>query len=301
MPNILIVDDSAVDRTLAGKLLESEEGARISFAKNGREALEQIEVKRPDVVVSDLQMPEVDGLELVAEVRERHPSIPVILMTARGSEEIAAEAIKVGAAGFVPKVSLGTNLRLAVRQIFDASELDQLNSRLFHSLQNASFHFRLEDDPTLIAPLAEHIQETLRCMPLGEATERIRVAMSVGQALWIAHYHGNLEISLDERWGDDEFNENVAALYDSSERVPRTIELHTTISPDTASFRISYDGPPINLDALPEDLTKVTAERSWLAGFVMIPVVMDEVVWDGSTINLVKRAVEPPEEQLELG
>ena len=301
MPNILIVDDSAVDRTLAGRLLESEEGAKISFATNGREALEQIEADRPDVIVSDLQMPEVDGLELVAEVRERHPSVPVILMTARGSEEIAAEAIKVGAAGFVPKVSLGTNLRLAVRQLFDAAELDQLNSRLFHSLQNASFHFRLEDDPTLIAPMAEQIQESLRCMPLGEATERIRVAMSVGQALWIAHYHGNLEISLDEQWGDDEFNEQVAKRYESSKRIPRDIQLQTSINPTTATFQVSYDGPPINLEALPDDLKKVVAERSWLSGFVMIPAVMDDVFWDGSTIKLVKHAVKPPEEdELEL-
>ena len=301
MPNILIVDDSAVDRSLAGKLLEREEGAQISFATNGREALEQIESSRPDVIVSDLQMPELDGLELVAEVRRNHPSVPVILMTARGSEEIAAEAIKVGAAGFVPKVSLGTNLRVAVRQLFDAAELDQLNSRLFHSLQKTDFSFVLQDDPTLIGPLVEHIQETLRCLPLGDANERIRVSMTVGQALWIAHYHGNLGISLNEPWGDIEFNEQAAALRVTPECAERSIELQTTVDATSATFQITYDGAPIDLSELPNDLKQAAAERSWLAGFVMIPVVMDDITWEGSTITLAKHAVAPPEDQLELG
>ena len=92
MPKVLIVDDSPVDRRLAGKLLEkrhdpgapdTETGLTMAYAADGREALAAIEKDRPDVVITDLQMPEMNGLNLVLQVRIRHPLLPVILMTAK--------------------------------------------------------------------------------------------------------------------------------------------------------------------------------------------------------------------------
>ncbi len=300
MPNILIVDDSAVDRTLAGKLLEREDDVELSFATNGREALDSIEATRPDVIVSDLQMPEMDGLELVAEVRRNYPSVPVILMTAKGSEESATEAIKIGAAGFVPKVSLGTNLRVAVRQLFDAAELDQIHSRLFHSLKATEFSFELRDDPDLIGPLVEQVQETLRCLPLGDASERLRVSIAVGHALWIAHFHGNLEMALNETWSDGDFAERAAAIR-REQTSDRSIQLHAVVNRNQAEFRITHEGAPIELAHLPSDLKKAVAERSWLSGFLMIPVVMDEVTWNDRGITVVKNAVCTSDDDMELG
>jgi CheY-like chemotaxis protein len=78
---------------------------RVVHAGNGRDALEKIKSAPPDLVVTDLVMPEMDGLELVKEVRRTYPTIPVILMTAHGSEEIAAAALKAGAASYVPNAT----------------------------------------------------------------------------------------------------------------------------------------------------------------------------------------------------
>ena len=105
MPKVLIVDDSPVDRRLAGKLLEkrhdpgapdTETGLTMTYAADGREALAAIERDRPDVVITDLQMPEMNGLNLVLQVRIRHPMLPVILMTAQGSEDLAVRALQGG-------------------------------------------------------------------------------------------------------------------------------------------------------------------------------------------------------------
>ena len=57
----------------------------------------------PDVVISDLVMPELNGLELIGQVRQNYPLVPVILLTALGNEEIAFEALEQGAASYVPK------------------------------------------------------------------------------------------------------------------------------------------------------------------------------------------------------
>ncbi|MEC8862338.1 MAG: response regulator, partial [Planctomycetota bacterium] len=81
MTRILVVDDSAVDRRLVGAVLEQNDEWTIDFAKTGREALEKIEENYPDAIVADLQMPEMNGLELVKVITRRVPVIPVILIT----------------------------------------------------------------------------------------------------------------------------------------------------------------------------------------------------------------------------
>ena len=94
MPTVLVVDDSEVDRRIVGGLLEKHGGCVVNYAPDGKAALAQIESAIPDLVLTDLQMPEMNGLELVAAIKGDYPLTPVILMTAQGSEEIAAEALR---------------------------------------------------------------------------------------------------------------------------------------------------------------------------------------------------------------
>ena len=107
MATVLVVDDSPVDRRLAGKLLERNSQLAVDYAAHGGEALRQMEQRMPDLVLTDLQMPNMDGLRLVETVRRLYPLVPVIIMTAHGSEDVAVKALMSGAAGFVPKGGLG--------------------------------------------------------------------------------------------------------------------------------------------------------------------------------------------------
>ena len=102
MATVLIVDDSATDRRLAGGLLEQIEGLAIEYAVDGSDALAKMNFKAPDIVVTDLDMPSINGLKLVELSHQSYPAIPVILMTARGSEEIAVKALQAGASSYVP-------------------------------------------------------------------------------------------------------------------------------------------------------------------------------------------------------
>src|SRR5436190_55213 len=79
MTTILVVDDSKVDQRLVGGLLEKNERLTIAYADNGAEALERMTRVLPDLIVTDLQMPEMDGLELVTYTRERFPGVPVVV------------------------------------------------------------------------------------------------------------------------------------------------------------------------------------------------------------------------------
>ena len=122
MTRVLIVDDNPLDLRVAAKLVESE-GMETAFARNGREAIDQLSNDRPDLLLTDLDMPQVNGLELVREVRRSHPSLPVVLMTARGSEEVAVEALRSGAASYVPKRNLKRDLAETLRMVLAAASL----------------------------------------------------------------------------------------------------------------------------------------------------------------------------------
>ena len=75
MPTVLVVDDSAVDRRLVGRLLEEDAELQLEYAVHGVDALAKMEHVIPDLIVTDLMMPKMDGLELVGVVKCRYPLV----------------------------------------------------------------------------------------------------------------------------------------------------------------------------------------------------------------------------------
>jgi DNA-binding NtrC family response regulator len=102
MPHILVADDERSIRMMleAGLTLN---GFRVTTVSSGREALEMLAHGAPDAVLSDVYMPEIGGLDLVRELRAVDPHIPIVLMTAQGSVEVAVEAVAQGATDFIGK------------------------------------------------------------------------------------------------------------------------------------------------------------------------------------------------------
>ncbi len=102
MPNILVVDDKDSMRNMLTETL-TEEGHRVDSAASGQKALELVRLKSYDVVLTDLKMPEIDGLQLLSEVKQVDSETSVILMTAFGTIEDAVAAMKLGAFDFITK------------------------------------------------------------------------------------------------------------------------------------------------------------------------------------------------------
>ena len=102
-PKILLVDDNDLMRTLLRGILRSESCQVVGEAKNGLIALDLIERVLPDVVFLDVMMPEMDGLEALQNIKEKHPGIRVIMITGNPSVENVQESIQGGASGFIVK------------------------------------------------------------------------------------------------------------------------------------------------------------------------------------------------------
>ncbi len=122
MANILIVDDEQSYRQLLSLVFE-EQGNNIRTAMNGRQALEALQAEPADIIISDVKMPDMDGIEMLRAVRETSPDLGVILMTAFASVETAREAFKLGADDFIQKPFDVEELKLIVRKTLEKQAL----------------------------------------------------------------------------------------------------------------------------------------------------------------------------------
>jgi DNA-binding NtrC family response regulator len=119
---ILIVDDEANARTALAELLR-DEGYLVETAADGFKALPKLEELEPDVVVTDLKMPGLSGLELMAKIRERDPECVVIVMTAFGAVESAVQAMRQGAADYLTKPVNVEELSLVLKREVERKRL----------------------------------------------------------------------------------------------------------------------------------------------------------------------------------
>ena len=116
--SVLIADDHAVVRTgLAAMLGAERDIAVVGQAKNGREAVTKSLANPPDVVVMDLRMPEMDGVEATAELQQKLPSARILVLTSFGEADDVAHALEAGAAGAITKTAEDAELVDVVRRI----------------------------------------------------------------------------------------------------------------------------------------------------------------------------------------
>jgi DNA-binding NtrC family response regulator len=130
---ILIVDDEPAIRFSLSELL-SEDGHQVRVAEHAPAALAALEGEAADLVISDLSMPAMSGLELLEEVQARHPGALFVLMTARGDERTAVRALKLGAFDYIPKPFDNDELRATVTRARELAALRAENARLRQEL-----------------------------------------------------------------------------------------------------------------------------------------------------------------------
>ena len=290
--SVLIVDDYVVDRRIAGGIVHKITGLQPRFASNGKEALELIAESPPTVVLTDLQMPEMDGLRLVQEIRVQFPLLPVILMTAFGSEEVAIQALRAGAANYVHKKALAKELGNTLSKVLNASAVNRDRQRILSSMEHRESRFMIENDPSLISPLIGLLQEDLGEMDVCNANARTRVGVALQEALNNAIYHGNLEISSDLRQDDEKI---FYALAEQRRHLSpyrdRRVYVHARFGRDEATYTIRDEGPGFDTSSLDRPIELEDLMRVGGRGLLLIRTFMDQVSHNpsGNQITLVKR------------
>jgi CheY-like chemotaxis protein len=294
MNYLLVVDDSHVDRQLAKRLLESRFSHRIEFASNGWEALEHIESHLPLAIITDLQMPEMDGLDLTETVRRRFPAVPLILMTAHGSEGIALDALMGGATDFVPKSKLTAELNRAVEAVLSVNVERSRDQRLQNCLRFEQTHYELENDTMLIPPLVDHLQYVSRELNLVDDADRMRLAKALVEAISNAIYHGNLELPCDEVSASRLSHGSSELFLQRRHQSPyrdRRVTVEATVSSLEGRFVVRDQGPGFDTASLINITDPARLASNERRGLVLIKLFMDEVSFNaqGNEITLVKQ------------
>src|ERR1700730_5224338 len=129
---ILVADDHEVMRTGVRALIEQEPGLQVcGSAPNGQEAVEAARKLKPDVVIWDMAMPELDGLEALREIKRALPNTEVVIFSAHRSEEVIGQVFEAGAKSYIQKSDCGRHLVAAIKSIaehkpFFTSEISQI-------------------------------------------------------------------------------------------------------------------------------------------------------------------------------
>ncbi len=296
MTTVLVVDDSRMEQLKAGRLLEKG-GFSVDYAENGNVALRLLGARTYALVITDLQMPELDGLDLVGAVRERFPMVPVILMTAHGSEEIAVKALQKGAASYVPKRSLASELVHTVNNVLDLVQATHREQQVLDWMTRVECRFVLDNDVSFVPPLIGYLESKLTRLRLVDETALIQVGVALREALVNAMYHGNLEVSSDLREGDGKaWVEQIAARRKEAPYSERRVRMTAIETPTEVTYVVTDEGPGFDPSTLPDASDDPSQlERVSGRGLLLIRTFMDEVQHNerGNQITMVKH-LRPP-------
>jgi len=272
MTTVLIVDDSALDRELARRILAEDSQLTVETVEDGRAALDRLKAGGVDLVLTDLLMPDINGLQLVTTIRVDHPDVPVIIMTGGGTEVVAMNALAQGAASYVPKRMLNDWLSNTIRGVLSLQQAQRTHGKLLECFNVVQFDLDLQNDVAMINPLVEYLQQIVGGMQLFDATETYRLGVGLKEALQNALYRD------------------------------RTIHFVVRIDRHKARFALQAqpgDGSVFDAAAIPSvedlDALSTTDER----GFMLMRSHMDDVRFNetGTEVVLVKRCTDDGEEE----
>jgi NarL family two-component system response regulator LiaR len=167
---VLIVDDHPVVRRGIKSLLAEEEGIEvIGEAVNGKEAVEQVETLNPDVILMDLVMPEMTGIEAIQRITATHPQARILVMTSFAADDKVFPSIKAGALGYLLKDSDPEDLGRMIRQVYrgELSIHPTIARKVIQELNHPA------QEPLTPDPLTEREVEILKLLAQGVENKEI--------------------------------------------------------------------------------------------------------------------------------
>ncbi len=175
---VLIVDDHDIVREGQRALINTESGMEVvGEAKNGLEAIDLVEKLQPDVILLDLQMPKMDGLEAIGEIKEKQPEARILVLTSFTEDEKVYQAIKSGAQGYLIKDSPPLRILNAIRGVHqgETSIGPRIAQKLVREIQRSS------DSPPTNEPLTAREMEVLKLISKGLPNQEIAERLVISE------------------------------------------------------------------------------------------------------------------------
>lgn len=291
MVRIQVAEDSRTQAVEIEFILQ-DAGYEVSVAENGLKALEAIRESPPDVLLTDLHMPEMTGLELITVMRKEFPEVPVVMMTADGTEDIAAESLRAGASSYIPKRMLNRDLLPTLNDISAMIDSRRNRDLVTSTVVSSDVTYQLTNDHGLANALIGRLEEQLNELQIADKTGVFRMALGIKEAIMNAIDHGNLELDSKLREGDafENYRQLGNERMEQEPYASRRVMVRASVTDEEIRYVIRDDGPGFDPSTLPDPTDPENLLRPHGRGLMLIQNFMDYVSHNdrGNEITMVK-------------
>jgi FixJ family two-component response regulator len=275
---LLADDDTAVLEVLEEYLLL--QGFKVLVSENGREALRELKKEQIDLVLTDMYMPEMTGMDLIERVRRYDQQVPIILLTGYSTVELTIDALRAGATNFIVKPfdleELHKIIQTTLQRVAEAGSFTAINQYLSQFQRSFSLPTS-EDELVHLNRLFQHDLHGFGFSP----SKISNYLLLLQELLFNAIYHGNLEISSEVRKegldGQRKFHELVVARQADPDYSERTVKLSWFWREDYLGITVRDDGPGFDWQLWLEKTVNIDSLGASGRGMMLIQSFADKI------------------------
>jgi YesN/AraC family two-component response regulator len=296
--SILIVDDEEIIRNVLRRKLEQTTSYAVRTADDGKVALEMFKEEPVDLVISDLLMKEMNGIELLRQLKRLEPGIPVIIITGYGTLDDAIEAIHLGAEDFIKKPFDINEVLETIEKTFRklAEEADQ--REVIKYIESEDIHIVIPTQFDLLNVIINYIFSHLRARWLVTDEQLHDVKVCLYEGLTNAFEHGNLGITGEQKSqylekGQQVWRDFLEEHMHMPENQDKKIQVKLMISEEEMRVAIIDEGPGFDHVARTSDIDPEALFRTCGRGLLLIQSLMDGLEFNesGNEMRMLKKRI----------
>jgi DNA-binding response OmpR family regulator len=292
--SILIVDDEQIIRNVLKRKLEQNTAYTVFTADDGEPGLEIFRQQPIDLVISDLLMVRMNGIELLRNLKQIDPKVPVIIITGYGTLDDAIEAIKLGAEDFIKKPFDISEVIATIDKTFKKQEEEEDQRAIIKHIAAEHIDLEIPTDFDYLNRVINYIFSHLRARWLVGSEDLHDVKVCLYEALYNALEHGSLEINEEEKstlleHGQASYREFLLQRMQIEPYRSKIILVRLDITGEEMNVRITDDGPGFDFANRMGHMNSEELFRSSGRGLLLISSLMDGVEFNDSGNEITMR------------
>ena len=295
---IIVADDEELIREVIRKAIERFLGYEVIEAVDGVDALEKVERLTPNLLITDIRMPRMDGMQVLEEIRTRGLDLPVVILTGYGQIEDALKAIKLGAKGFMKKPFDLSHIITLIESIFTTVDEREDISAVMAFVRSGSLTLQVPNNFLNLEKVVNYVISVIRSTWQVGRNELNDLRVAFYEAVVNAFEHGNLKIDKSEKErcllkGHSVYRKYLLEQMQLEENKGKFITCFVNIDPVRVEVAVLDEGDGFDHSRAYEDFEGMSPDefmKTYGRGLFLIRKLVDEVSFNekGNLIKLVK-------------
>jgi FixJ family two-component response regulator len=293
-PRILVVDDEENIRTLLHQCLAGE-GYAIDTAPDGVAGMERVLENEYSLVITDVMMPRLGGLDFLKNVKVSQPELPVVIITGYATTDITIQALKLGAVDFITKPFKLSEIFFTVKRIMDYQGREEEIQHAYEQVSHSAKTFDCLCQELDIDAVLHVIVKELMDLGFCAEADSMKISLAIREAVDNAVEHGNLELPSGHKHKEYMIDPQAFQRW-KQQRLQdpqfgrRRIRIEFSYTPGRMEVKVADEGAGFDTSGLPQSIKEAEETGSELHGYRLMLLSMDEVRYNdkGNEVTLVK-------------